>query len=169
MDLKGWPIVLAVLAASLGFAQTERLEIREPWAKVAPTGDNRVFEQILEYRKKGDFERAAAVAIEQVNGEQPDDFLLQATAMTYFQRAQADRINKKKWVDLAIEYSERAFQANPSDLVNLFNVADGYMTAGMNLGKPEGCTYYEKSAEACERLESDPAIQVPGGRSKGNE
>jgi tetratricopeptide (TPR) repeat protein len=158
---------LAVLAASFIFAQKEKDETAEAWSKTAPAEDNKAFEQILEYRKRGDFERAITVAVEPVNGKQPDDFLLQTTAVTYFQRAQADQINKEKWVVLAVQYSERALQANPTDLVNVFNVGDSYMAAGMNLGKPLGCSYYEKALQAFDHLKANPALQGEWGTIEG--
>lgn len=166
--MRRWMVfaLLAVLAASFIFAQKEKVETAGAWSKIAPAEDNKVFEQILEYRKRGDFERAVAAAVE-VNGKQPDDFLLQTTAVTYFQRAQADQINKEKWVLLAVQYSERALQANPKDLVNVFNVGDSYMAAGMNLGKPLGCSYYEKSLQAFEHLKANPALQGEWGTIEG--
>lgn len=160
-------IIPAALALSFIFAQREKGETAKAWSKVAPAGDNNVFEQVLELRKKGDFERAVAVAIDPVNGKQPDDFLLQTTAVTYFQRAQADQTNKENWVDLAVQYSERALQMNPNDLVNVFNVGDSYTAAGMNLGKPLGCPYYEKSLHTFERLKADPGLQGEWGTIEG--
>jgi hypothetical protein len=159
--------LLVFLAVSFILAQEEKGETGGAWSKIAPTGDNKVFEQVLEYRKKGDFERAVAVAIDPVDGKQPDDFLLQTTAVTYFQRAQADQTNKEKWVGLAVQYSERALQANPTDLVNVFNVGDTYMAAGMNLGKPLGCPYYEKSRQTFDHLKTDPGLQGEWGTIEG--
>ena len=167
--MRSFVVLTGVLLLALGCnsAQQEDHDTAEAWSKAAPAKDNKVFEQVLEYRKRGDFERAVAVAIEPRNGEQPDDFLLQTTAMTYFQRAQADQANKEKWVALAVQYSERALEANPSDLVNVFNVAASYMAAGMNLGKPQGCPYYEKSLQVFQRLKVDPTLQSEHGTIEG--
>ena len=167
--MRGWIvcIILTALALSFILAQREKGETENSWSKVAPAEDNKVFEQVLELRKKGDFERAVAIAIDPVNGKQPDDFLLQTTAVTYFQRAQADQTNKDKWVDLAIQYSERALQTNPNDLVNVFNLGDSYTAAGMNLGKPPGCPYYEKSLQTFDGLKADPRLQGEWGTMGG--
>lgn len=167
--MRVWIVCLILVALVLGFtlAQRQKSETSNSWSKVAPVEDDSVFEQVLELRKKGDFERAAAVAIDPANGRQPDDFLLQATAVTYFQRAQADQPNKDKWVDLAVQYSERALQKNPDDLVNVFNLGDSYTAAGMNLGKPLGCPYYEKSLQVFNGLEADPRLQGKWGNIEG--
>jgi hypothetical protein len=159
--------LLAVQAPSCIFAQKEKIETAEAWSKIAPPEDNKVFAQVLEYRNRGDFERAIAVAVEPVNGKQPDDFLLHTTAVTYFQRAQTDQLNKEKWVALAVQYSERALQANPKDLVNVFNIGDSYMAAGMNLGGSIGCRYYDKSLQVFERLKAEPALQGEWGSLEG--
>jgi hypothetical protein len=162
-----WAILPLLAAASFVFAQNEKIEKADAWSKTVPTEDNNVFEQILEYRKKGDFERAIAVAVETSNGRRPDDFLLQATAVTYFQRAQADQMNKEKWVDLAVQYSKDALDAKPNDLVNVFNLGDSYMAAGMNLSKPVGCSYYGKSLLVFDSLKADPSLQGEWGTIEG--
>lgn len=160
-------MALLVAGVSVSLAQEKAEPTIDVWSKIAPAADNGVFEKVLQYRKSGDFERAVAVAIEPLNGRQPDDFLLQATADTYFQRAQADQPNREHWVILAVEYSERALQKNPKDLVNAFNVGESYMAAGMNLPKPMGCDYYEKSLQVFEPLESDPALEGEWGTIEG--
>src|SRR5438105_5246349 len=100
--MRRWMVVAvpAVLAVAFIFAQKEKVETRATWSKIASAADDKIFEQVLEYRKVGDFERAVAVAVaaEPHNGKPPDDFLLQTTAVTYFERAQADQANKGKWV-----------------------------------------------------------------------
>ncbi len=63
--------------------------------------------------------------------------------------------------------AERALDANPSDLVNVFNVGESYVAAGMNLSKPAGCPYYEKSLRAFQRLKHDPALQGEWGTIEG--
>jgi hypothetical protein len=157
-------IAAALLISCTGPKDHQTAEV---WSMTAPVKDNERFEQVLEYRQKGDFEHAAAVAIQPTNGTPPDDFLLHTTAITYFQRAQVDQANKEEWVVLATQYSERAFHANPTEPVNTFNLADSYMTAGMNLGKPQGCTYYQRSLEVFLRLKADPALQGERGTVGG--
>jgi len=160
-------VLLAMVVALFVYAQKEKDESSSAWSKTAPAADNKQFEQILDYRKKGDFERAVAVATESINGKQPDDFLLQTTAVTYFQWAQADHVNKEKWITLAVQYSERALKANPTDPVNTFDLGDSYMAAGMNLGKPSGCPHYEKSLQLFEELRASPALQGEWGTIDG--
>jgi tetratricopeptide (TPR) repeat protein len=167
--MRRWMVfaVPAVLVVALMFAQKEKVKTQETWVKIAPAKDNKIFEHVLEYRRMGDFEHAVAAAIEPVNGKPPDDFLLQTAAVTYFQRAQADQTNKEKWVELAIHYSKRALEADPDDLVNIFNVGDSYMAAGMNLGKPAGCSYYEESFQTFDRLKANPGLQGEWGTIEG--
>jgi len=167
--MRRWMIfaVPAVLVVAFVFAQREKVETRETWAKIAPAEDNKVFESVLEYRKTGDFERAVAVATESHNGRPPDDFLLQTTAVTYFERAQADQAHKEKRVELAVRYSERALESNPNDLVNVFNLGDSYMAAGMNLDKPLGCSYYEKSLQTFDHLRANPDLRGEWGTIEG--
>jgi len=158
---------MVVTIAFLSLSCTRDRQAAETWSKTVPAKDKERFQQVLDYRKKGEFERAVAVAIEPAHGNEPDDFLLQATAITYFQRAQTDSSNKEKWVALAVQYSERAVKANPSSLVNVFNVGDSYMAAGMNLGTPQACPYYEKSLHVFEQLRADPALQGEWGTMDG--
>jgi tetratricopeptide (TPR) repeat protein len=152
---------------SIAWSQHERGDSEEAWSKTAPDVDKDLFQQVLEYRKRGEFEKAVALATKPSHGKNPDDFLLQTTAVTYFERAQADQSNKEKWVSLAVKYSERALQANPKDLINVFNLADSYMAAGMNLPRPESCKYYEKSLNTFRRIEKDSALQGDWGTIDG--
>ena len=152
-------VLLVIAVAGFIFAQKEKDHVSEAWSKIAPAADNKLLEQVLEYRKTGKFELAVAVATHPANGKEPDDFLLQTTATTYFQWALADRTNKEKWVTLAVQYSERALRVNPTNPVNKFNLGDSYMAAGMNLGKPSGCPYYRKSLQAFLQLRADPVLQ----------
>jgi hypothetical protein len=48
-------------------------------------------------------------------------------------------------VSLAVQYSERSLAANPSDLINVYDLAHAYETAGMNLEGTAACEYYRKS------------------------
>lgn len=160
-------VLPAILTASLGMAQQNSGNTLEAWSKISPSSDNEIFKKIEKYRKDGDFERAVAVALTPVGGRQPDDFLLQTTAYTYFQRAQSDAANKEKWVALAVQYSERALAANPNDLVNVFNLGESYSAAGMNLGKPTACPYYEKSLQTFDRLKADRGLQGEWGTIEG--
>jgi len=88
--------------------------------------------------------------------------------VTYFERAQADQAHKEKWIELAVRYSERALEANPNDLVNVFNLGDSYMAAGMNLDKPLGCSYYEKSLQTFDHLRANRISRANGERLREN-
>jgi|HubBroStandDraft_6_1064221.scaffolds.fasta_scaffold436102_2 hypothetical protein len=162
-------IILAAMATGSAVLLHKHDEITtHPWLKKAPAEDNEVFERILEYRKKQDFDGAAAAADKGVNGKPPDDFLLQTISDTYFERAQQeDATKREQWVSLAVQYSERALEKNPGDVVNVFNVGETYLTAAMNLHKPNGCSYYQKSLEVFERLKADPILKGEWGMIEG--
>jgi tetratricopeptide (TPR) repeat protein len=113
------------------------------------------------------FESAVKIAIEPIDGRKPDDFLLRTTAITYFQRAQADKANGQRWITLAVQYSERALEMNPDDLVNIFNPGESYMVAGMNLTESQACDYYDKSLSVFERLKAQPALKGEWGTIEG--
>jgi tetratricopeptide (TPR) repeat protein len=158
-------IILAALVTGSAVLCHERGETTtHTWFKKAPAEDNEVFEKILAYRKKQDFDGAVAVANNGVNGKPPDDFLLQTISDTYFERAQQeDATKREQWVRLAVQYSERALETNPGDVVNVFNVGETYLTAAMNLQKPNGCSYYQKSLEVFERLKVEPILKGEWG------
>ena len=160
-------VILIGSAACFIWSQHKSDSTAQAWSKTAPAADEIVFEKVLEYRQRRDFERAVNVAIESENGKQPDDFLLQTTAVTYFQRAQVDQSNREKWVALAVRYSERALEANPKDVVNVFNLGDSYLTAGMNLQMPQGCKYYDKSLQVFQGLKADPGLEGDWGIMEG--
>jgi tetratricopeptide (TPR) repeat protein len=152
--------VALVLTASLAlFSCSGKPRMTHPWFKTAPAEDNQVFEKILQSRKNKDFEEAIALARKGVNGKSPDDFLLQTVADTYFERAQEEPAKREQWVKLALQYSEQALQENPADIVNVFNVGESYLSAGMNMSTPGSCGYYEKSLERFEKLKADPALK----------
>jgi tetratricopeptide (TPR) repeat protein len=130
-----------------------------PWFKLAPAEDNELFRKVLDYRNKGDFDAAVSVALKGIAGKPPDDFLLETIADTYFERAQKDPAGREQWVKLAVQYSERALEVNPTDPVNVFNVGESYLTAGMNLPTSSACDYYQKSLETLERLQTDPILK----------
>jgi tetratricopeptide (TPR) repeat protein len=152
--------VALVSTASLAlFSCSGKSRTTHPWFKTAPAEDNQVFEKILQSRKNKDFEEAIALARKGVNGKPPDDFLLQTVADTYFERAQEEPAKREQWVKLALQYSEQALQENPADIVNVFNVGESYLSAGMNMSRPGSCGYYEKSLERFEQLKADPALK----------
>lgn len=172
MSVRFIPLMMVVLAAvtgGLALACQRHNGSTDAWSKVAPASDTEVFERVLEARRQGDFDHAVALALNGVQGKPPDDFLLQTVADTYFQRAQTDAAQRERWVNLAVKYSEAALQANPGDLVNVFNVGESYLAAAMNLEKPRGCSYYEKSLEVFEQLRADPLLKANSPTIEGEE
>ena len=161
-------ILAAIATGSARLSQNHNETSVHAWSKLAPAEDNEVFEKILECRKKGDFDGAVAAANKGVDGKPPDDFLLQTISDTYFERAQQeDGTKREESVSLAVQYSERALETNPGDVVNVFNVGETYLTAAMNLHKPKGCSYYQKSLEIFERLRTDPTLKSEWGTIEG--
>jgi tetratricopeptide (TPR) repeat protein len=153
-------ILTAVGTGSVLLSQKQNEASLHAWSKLAPAEDNEVFEKMLECKKKGDFDGAVALALKGVNGKPADDFLLQAVSSTYFERAQQDNPSRREqWVTSAVQYSERALAANPRDVVNVFNIGETYLTAAMNLQKPNSCGYYEKALGVFERLKTDPILK----------
>ena len=155
-----WMIVATVGAVGLGVLYERHYKTKTyAWFKLAPKEDNGVLERIEELRRNGDFEGAGVLALNGIDGKPPDDFLLQTVSYTYFERAQAEPAKRSQWVGMAVQYSERALQANPGDVVNVFNVGESYAIAGMNLSKPEACVYYEKALDIFEHLKTDPILK----------
>jgi hypothetical protein len=153
--------IIASMAAGISvFCQSRYKTQTHAWAKRVPTEDKETFEKMWELRRKGDFEAALALALKSVEQKPSDDFLLSAIADTYFERAQADPARKQEWVDLALQYSARALDANPQDIVNVFNAGENYLSAGMSTPKPNNCNWYGKSLEVFERLKADPILKT---------
>jgi hypothetical protein len=92
---------------------------------------------------------------------------LETAADVYFERAQADPINREHWVELAVHYSEMAFKAKPSDIVNEFDLGESYLSAGMNLQDTQRCIYLRRSFEIFERLRSDEMLKNEWGTIEG--
>jgi hypothetical protein len=160
-------VVMAMICVLLLEKRTASIE--HAWFKSAPIEDNEVFEQVLEHRNRKDFDRAVAVALKGVNGKTPDDFLLQTVADTYFERAEADTAKREQWTSLAVQYSEQALQTNPNDLVNVFNVGESYLSAGMSLPNTEGCMYFKKSLDVFEQLKANSILQQKSGVIEGKD
>jgi tetratricopeptide (TPR) repeat protein len=164
-------LIATCAVVAIGWAgklQMQKTEQEHAWFKAAPAHDNRIFEKVLAYRNKKDFDAAVEVALKGVGGKPPDDFLLQTVADTYFERAQWDPLNREKWVNLALKYSEEALRTNPDDLVNVFNLGESYLSAGMNLEKTRGCSYYKKSREIFEQVKASPTLRDEWGMIEGS-
>jgi hypothetical protein len=162
-------VTLACVSGESMFASQRQEGMADTWSKVVPAEDTEVFEKILEFRRRKEFDSAVEIALKGVGRKPPDDFLLQTVADTYFLRSQAEPTQRERWVGLAVQYSEKATQENPGDIVNVFNLGERYLAAAMNLQKPAGCSYYAKSLEVFERLRADPALKGKVAVIEGNE
>jgi hypothetical protein len=138
-----------------------------PWFKRAPAEDNVLFERVLEFRKNKEFQEAVEIALTGTNGKMPDDFMLQSVADTYFERAQQDPNSQQLWVRLALKYSQQALESNPADIINVFNVADSYFAAGLNMPKPDACSYYATALKDFEMLRGNPLLMQESGVVEG--
>ena len=155
-----WPIVFALIAIGLIVLYERHYKTKTyAWFKLVPKEDSEVFEKMSASEKRGDFEGAEALALEGVDGKPPDDALLNAISVMYFERAQTDSANRAKWVSTAVDYSERALKANPADVVNIYNLGESYATAGMNMSKLDACRYYQKSLDILEHLQTDSVLK----------
>jgi len=118
-----------------------------------------------ELEHKGQFEEAIQLGLHSLKGQASDDFILQMIAMAYLARAQQDQVQTERWAKLGAEYSGKALDANPSDIVNIFNLGQSYEIAGDDLSTSECCRYYQQAAEAFEKL--SPLLQGNRATSHG--
>lgn len=130
-----------------------------PWSLVAPSQYVDAATRMAELRNNGHFDEAVELGLHSMKG-QGDDFLFQMIATTYFTRAFQDKDRSGDWAKLAAEYSEKARDANPTDIANVFNVGVNYMIVGDDLSTG-GCEYYRRAMEVFEglipRLQGDRA------------
>jgi hypothetical protein len=157
-------IVCSIVAGSFWVAETPN---DRTWAKVVPGADMPIVNAMLEKRRASDYAAAISLALSS-NGGSPDDSVLHAIADTYFERAQEDRERRGEWVVLAIEYSQRALNRNPDDLVNSYNLAQDYLTASMNSEKPQSCDWLQKSLNAFRNLNQEPRLKGYWARIEGH-
>ena len=152
--------IVASIAAGISVLRQSRYKNQtHAWSKLVPKEDKEIFELMWQARRRGDFDAALALALKSVEQTPSDDFLLSAIADTYFERAQADPVRKEEWVNLALQYSDRALDANPGDIVNVFAAGENYLSAGMSTPKPINCGCYKKSLEVFERLQKDTILK----------
>lgn len=176
-------VAVAVIAASLGwlYFQREQAEYSRAWFQRIPVTYNTLFENVLLARQRGDFEGATRMALDSVRGDSSDDVLYRMASDTYFERAQSEPSRRDEFVKLGVQYSERAIAANPANLVDAYDVAESYETAGMNFDGATSCDYFKKAEEHFEALLAKQLFKqhsaVIGGeevnvrpfRSKGND
>jgi hypothetical protein len=159
-------VILLSSGWALWHQQSDQLE-SIAWSKMVPDKDRKAFEKILECRKRSDFEGAISAALNSTTPGQEDDFLLQTVSDTYFERAQEDKANSEKWIEMALQYSRRSLEKNPADIVNNFNVAEAYLTAAMSLPKPKSCEFFARSLKAFENLRINPILKDKWGTIEG--
>jgi hypothetical protein len=134
-----------------------------PWSLVAPRQYVDVATRMAELRNNGHFDEAVELGLHSMKG-QGDDFLFQMIATTYFTRAFQDKDRSGDWAKLAAEYSEKARDADPTDLANLLNVGVNYTITGDYLSTG-GCEYYRKARAVFESLV--PRLQGDRAETQG--
>lgn len=160
--------VIALFAAVSALPQQTRGSEEHPWFKRTPESDIPVLKKILEYRSQKDWVRAIDAASSTMGPTGVDDFLLETLSDTYFERAQDDTPNRMRWVKDAVKYSERALKTNPADPINIFNLGEAYLTAGMNADrKADACVYYQNSLHVFEGLKEHPTLKDEWGTIEG--
>jgi tetratricopeptide (TPR) repeat protein len=149
-------IVIALLLALplllIGFNQYRYEASRHPWDLVCPEEYTAQMTSMVELRQKGQFEEAIQIASHSLKDQPSDEFPLQMIATAYFERAQQDQSQMERWGRLGAEYAEKAYNASPTDLANIFNLGESYRLAGDDLSTSECCQYYEESLRTFEKL-----------------
>jgi len=138
--------VLVVVAAKWILDNTDA-----PWSLVAPNEQTAVLTKMIKLRDEGQFEEAVNVRLHATSGNPDDDFIYQLIAKTYFIRSLHDRYRSGDWAKLGAEYSQKALDANPKDIANVFNVGLNYVAAGDDLDTG-GCEYYLRAKAIFENL-----------------
>ncbi len=161
--LIGVVIATAVLVWTQGRENTSA----RAWSKAVPKDQTAVVERTSELVKAGNFEEAINLVEHSLKGTPSDDSLLQRLASIYFMRAQVDPSNRPKWVRTGLEYSTRALAANPSDIINVYNVGESQMTVAMNLQRPEACDSYRAALATFEKLRADKFLSGEYGQVEG--
>lgn len=140
--------VLAVAGVLLHLRRT-RLDA---WSLVSPPGYGEAAGRMDELEAKGHFDDAVQAGLQSVKGRASDYFIYQMIAQAYTYRAYKEPQQSSKWAKLAAEYADKAMNANPTDLSNVFNVGQTYALAGDNLPTSESCFYYQKAADVLREL-----------------
>jgi len=107
---------------------------------------------MLDLEAKGHFDDAIQAGLQSVKGRASDYFIYQMIAQAYAYRAYKEPQQSSKWAGLAAEYADKAMNADPTDLSNVFNVGQTYALAGDNLPTSESCYYYQKAADVFREL-----------------
>lgn len=141
-----WAAAAAIAVLVIVIVAVEHLDdMREmPWSLVKPNQLVEVLTRMAELGNKGKFDEAIQLGLHSGIGHSGDDFIYQMVAQTYFVRALHDKDQSGKWTKLGAEYSQKALDANPKDVANVFNAGMNFMTAGDDLDTG-GCEYYRRA------------------------
>ena len=157
----GFAVVGLIVTALAGwlYYHNRTIEYDTAWMKTIPPEMLEAHKAILNREQNGDFDGAVKIAVESLRNTPSDDILYNSISYSYFGRAQTNQASHVESVRLAVEYSEKAFATNPSDVVNLYNVAEAYKIAGTNLDDVAACDYFKRSIETFHRLSNDDALR----------
>lgn len=133
----------------------------EAWALTTPPGYGDVATRMMELEAKQQFDDAIQLGLGSLKGQAGDYFVYQLVAQAYGILEYRDPGQSGKWAILSAQYSDKAMDANPADLSNVFNAGDNYALAGDNLPTSESCRYYEKAASIFQAL----APRLQGSRA----
>jgi tetratricopeptide (TPR) repeat protein len=154
-------LVAVVLMSAVAF-YIYRLQTSIPaWSLVWPSEYVDVVTQMKELEEKGLFEDEIQLGLRSVRQQPSDSFLYQIIAQAYAYREYKEPQHASEWAKLASEYSEKALNADPNDLSNIFNVGQTYRIAGDSLPTSESCFYYQRAVDVLEKL----APKLQGNRA----
>jgi hypothetical protein len=134
------------------------------WSLVTPPQVVEVVTKMDELRNEGRFDESIQLGLRSVSGHSGDDFIYQMVAVTYFVRALHDKDQSGKWTKLGAEYEQKALDANPNDLANVFNAGMNFTVAGDDLDTG-GCEYYRKAQTVFQSLA--PRLQGERAETQG--
>lgn len=120
----GIVIVLLAIIAIKNYYDT----VGMPWTLITPSQDVEVVTRMAQLRNEGRFDQAVELGLHSAKGQPGDDFIFQMIATTYFVRALHNKDQSGQWTKLGGDYSEKALDFNPTDVTNVFNVAENFMT-----------------------------------------
>ncbi|HEX3739698.1 MAG TPA: hypothetical protein VHV29_08220 [Terriglobales bacterium] len=161
-----WIVVAAIAIGALVILaikhHNDAMEV--PWSILAPSRQVEVATRMAELREEGQFGEAIDLGLRSTTGHSGDDFIYQMVAITYYARAFHDKDQSGEWTKLGAEYSQKAFNSNPKDVANAFNVGVNYLIAGDDLDTG-GCEYYRRAQAIFENLV--PRLQGDRAETQG--
>jgi tetratricopeptide (TPR) repeat protein len=151
-------MVMLVTAGTLFVIHQRKWSDEQAWAMVVPSEYVNSMTQVRELEEKGQFDDAVRLALHSIGGRPSDAFIYQMVAQDYAYREYKIPQQSNAWAELSAAYSEKALNANPDDLSNIFNVGHTYEEAGDSLQTSDSCRFYKKAAELFEQL--SPKLQA---------